>query len=71
MGELVASVLEIERRPSGVVDAMPTRPFEVIESAVFDDVAKVDGDAVATKRLPLIDRNVHGLLVPLVSESAS
>jgi hypothetical protein len=47
-GEEVAIVLEMERRPNGVVDAIPTRPFEVMESAVIEDVANVLGDAVAT-----------------------
>ena len=40
-------------------------------SAVTEEVANVDGDAVAMYRLPLMERKVHGLDVSDVSESAS
>jgi hypothetical protein len=56
---------------SGVEVPIPIAPSVLMVSAVSVDVAKVDGDAVATKRLPLIDRNVHGFDVRLVSASAS
>ncbi len=49
----------------------PTLPFRLMERAVIEDVAKVEGDAVATYKLPLMLLNVHGFEVKEVSESAS
>jgi hypothetical protein len=59
-------------RAFGDVDATPIRPELIIESVdVPVDVAKFDGDDVAMKRFPAIERNVHGEFVDEPSVSAS
>lgn len=58
-------------RATGDAVPIPTNPLASIVNAVADDVAKVDGDEVATNKFPFTERNVHAFCVSEPSESAS